>query len=68
MRILNDINYIADRHQEVTYNQANLVLNLLKRVECPIRLAQLLNTVHPLLWDSWDSETCELLLTKANLH
>ncbi|MGL5076928.1 MAG: hypothetical protein ACRDBG_14035 [Waterburya sp.] len=68
MRVLNDINSIADRHQEVTHNQSTLVLNLLKRVECPIRLAQLLNSVHPLLWDSWTPEASELLLTKANLH
>jgi hypothetical protein len=68
MRVLADINEIAIKHNEVTHNQATLVLNLLKRVECPTRLAELLHTVHPLIQAHWTTETCEALLTKANLY
>ncbi len=68
MRILKDINAIAIDHGAVTHSQAHLVLNLLKKVECPTRLAELLQTVHPLIRAHWTTESSELLLTKANLH
>jgi hypothetical protein len=68
MRILEDINAIAANHGGVTYNQAHLVLNLLKKVECPTRLSELLSSVHPLIQAHWTTESSELLLTQANIH
>ncbi|MGL5076778.1 MAG: hypothetical protein ACRDBG_13275 [Waterburya sp.] len=67
MRILNYINATAELYNGITPENSELVADLLLKVKDPVRLRQLLETVHPVVWASWSSETYEALLTKANL-